>query len=246
MAEGAADVHMQLRGFLRRLEARVGQQVVHQRFRLVALDVAAVVAVDDELAIHLLHRAEVDAHGDLAGLEGHAHAGSLQDAAAGVAPAGVIAEDIEDGRVAAGRHALGHGLAGAGFAARQDAKVGQIQVFQGGLVSKLRDGIVAHTVADNQDILHNPSSCITNGKAFFFPVYKRLFKKVFIKALYASRPRLPRCCKQKYIKKTGDRSQHPPSYRMYQAFQKRCISSSHSPRRTTQCSGHSRRYAVCR
>ena len=142
-------------GRLRRgMEAVVSQQVAHEGFGLVALHVAAVMAVDDETAVHLLHGAQVHPHGHLPRGEGHVHARGLQHAAPGVALPRVVAEDVQDSGVAACGNPRRDGLAQAGFAACKNAEVGQIKVFEGCFAAEGRNRIVAHAVADHQYILH--------------------------------------------------------------------------------------------
>ena len=154
MPEGAAHMHGEAGRLRRGMEAVVSQQVAHEGFGLVALHVAAVMAVDDETAVHLLHGAQVHPHGHLPRGEGHIHARGLQHAAPGVAGARVVAEDVQDGGVAACGNPRGDGLAQAGFAARKNAEVGQVEGFKGRFAPKGGNRVVAHAVADDQYIFH--------------------------------------------------------------------------------------------
>ena len=141
-----------------RRKAGVGQQVVHQGGGFLAVDVAAVVAVNHQPPVFAgQHGAQVDPEADGSIGQGHAHAGGFQHAAARIIGLRRIAEDAQYGGVAACGHAVGHRERAAAEAARAAVEGGQGQRLQRGFAGELGQARVGHAVADDQYIFHPES-----------------------------------------------------------------------------------------
>jgi len=143
-------------GLLQKLrKLGVGDQVVHEGHGFLAVNIAAVVAADDRRAVFILgHGTQVAAEADGAVGQDNVHAGGFQHAAAGVVGLGRVAENAENGGVAAGGHAVGHGERTAEETTCDTVKGVEGQYFHGGVVGQLRQLGIGHAVADHEDVFH--------------------------------------------------------------------------------------------
>ena len=168
MAEGRRDMDGKTERRGKRRKARVMHEILHELNGLLALDAPAVVGEDARRLKRLaLKGAEVDAQARLARLQHDAHARRLQRGAPGIACARVVAENREDGGVAARRHARGHGLAQAEPAPGQAVDLRQGERRQRRFAAQLRNGFVRNAVPDDQHIFHDaiPPSLLQKAAA---------------------------------------------------------------------------------
>ena len=157
--------------FQQRGKGRVREQAVHEGHGVLAVDGAAAVGEHVLFLIRaglFAHRGQVAAEGDVARLHLDAGARRLQGRAARVDLARVVAEDGENGRVAAGGHAVGHGLdLRDDPAARQAVDRRLLRRLQRGAAPQRLHGKVRHAVPNDEYVLHksraplcpSPHSC---------------------------------------------------------------------------------------
>ena len=158
MAEGIGNGDLQPRVLLHRREGGIGQQVVHQGDGLLPVDIAAVVAVDDQRAAFVRRDgAQVHPEADAALRHLHAHARRFQHAAARIILPGIVAKDAENGGVAACGQAVGHRQRPAAPAARRPVKSVQRQRLQRRFARQLGQIGIGHAVADHKHIFHQVS-----------------------------------------------------------------------------------------
>ena len=159
VAEGGRDMDRKADRRSQRGKARVVNQILHERDRFLALDAAAVMGEDfRRIKRFALNGAQVHAEARFAGFKENTYAGGLQRTAAGIAGAGIVAEDRKNRRVAARRNACGHRLAKAKPAAGKPVDGGAVNRGQRRLAAKAVYRLIGNAVADDEHVFHKRSS----------------------------------------------------------------------------------------
>ena len=144
--------------FQQRCKGRLCDQVVHQLHRVLPVDGAAAVGEHGLPFVFvpvLGNRRQVAAEGDIALFHLHTGARSLQRGAAGIDQARVIAEDVQNGGIAARGHAARHGA----HLAHQPLPCQAVnhrlfRRLQRSFAAQLFHREIRHAVADDQYIFH--------------------------------------------------------------------------------------------